>query len=162
MNRLQRKTQEKYLKVMERGIWWRQELDPTDARYARVSFRIPNGGMPTDRYDGTEARDRLDRFWRAYLAGVADGLRGKPLPKPGEPHDSARDAVINRPPLRTLELDEGMWWTQKADVDERFVLIHMRIAYDGSCTGHWTGLAGRDELRRFCQRLAAAAEGETN
>jgi hypothetical protein len=170
MNRLQRKMQEKYLKAIEKGFWWRQELDPEDARYALVSYRIPNGNMPTDRYEGLEARDRLDRFRLAYLAGATDARRlglspDKPLPKPGDPASRAawQQALQDRPPVRPGELDEGMWWTQKADpADERFVLIAMRIAYDGTCLGLWTGLAGRNELDAFCRRLAAAAELETH
>lgn len=168
MNRQQRRMQEKYQQAMERGVWVEQKPDP-DEKYVIISFRIPNGGMPTDQYEGKAAVDRLDRFCRGFTQGVDDGRRGAPYRRGDPMHLEAAlgGSVENwwQRLLHSKEVDRGIWWSQKADpADPRFVLVEMRMPSDGGRPVRLTGLAARDELERFCRKRLAdiAAQSETH
>ena len=66
------------VKEIVAGVRWKQRVDPSDGGYALIELRLPIPDpqeYPEREYVGADAYDRLNRFLRAYAAGVMDGHR---------------------------------------------------------------------------------------
>jgi len=59
------------------GIWWKQKVDPSDERFALISFRVPNGDMPFAEYTGAAALDRMLRWAVGILQGYKEADESK-------------------------------------------------------------------------------------
>lgn len=73
--------QARQLKQDPDGVWWEQRTDEADPTFAIITFRLPTGpvSMPTARYEGHAAWDRLHRFLHNFAAGVVAGSRDRGL-----------------------------------------------------------------------------------